>query len=204
MNNTSIRKKKSFWSVIWNMYRSEILFTLTILAIFVGFVGLVLLNDHFVIHNISFAVTFTIIESGVVIILWLAIANIIFNICIIKRLTYLPITEDELKESGIYSDNNSETVANWWYFLLNNVPFSKDSTVWKGVLVEIAIKFEELASTIGRIKRLASYETIDVFFSNDDMKRLIEMIDSASCKGEAIKKIAQDWHTKTVIRESQN
>lgn len=199
----NIRKKKSFWSIFWSMYRSDILFILTILALIAGFIGLVWVNSFFY-DNIFSAATLAAIEIVVVVILYSAIKNTICNICIIKRFTYLPITEDELKESGIYSENNSETVANWWYFLLNNISFSEDCTIWEGVLVEIAVRFDELANTIGRMKGLPSYRTINVSFSNDDMKRLIEMIDSASCKGEAIKNIAQDWHAKTVIRESKD
>lgn len=199
----NIRKKKSFWSIFWSMYRSDILFTLIILALIAGFIGLVWVNSFFY-DNIFSAATLAAIEIGAAVILYSAVKNTICNIFIIKRFTYLPITEDELKESGIYSDNDSETVANWWYFLLNKIPFSEDSEIWEGVLVEIAIKFEGLASTIGGIKQLPPYETIKVSFSNDDMKRLIGMISSASCKGEAIKNIAQDWRTKTIIRKSKN
>lgn len=197
MDNTSIRKKKSFWAVIWNMYCSEILFTLTILAIFVGFVGLVLLNDHFICHDIYFAIIYAIIEIAVIVAFWLIITNVTFNICIIKRFTYLPITEDELKESEIFAEKSDDlTIANWWYFLLNNIPVN-DSKVWDSISDRIETEFFEMVRTIEKIGHSHLHSSIreqPLHFTGTNIKKLIKEIDSAGCKEEAIKKLTQNWH----------
>lgn len=65
----NIRKKKSFWSIFWSMYRSDILFILTILALIAGFIGLVWANSFFY-DNIFSAATLAAIEIVVVVILY--------------------------------------------------------------------------------------------------------------------------------------
>lgn len=193
MDNTNVRKKKSTWSIIWDMWHENIMCVLSLVVFALVYAGVTFINYCFC-KDIFFALLLAIAEIGGAPLIFYACIYVIYNFCIIKRITYLPLTADELKASEIIVEGEDyTTAANWLYFLLSDLPFKGSSSISNAVLDKMQseyVQFTKAVKEIGCPLLFARNSSTRYIFSNACITGIIEKIYSDDSKEDIIKALA--------------
>lgn len=192
MDNTNVRKKKSTWSIIWDMWHENIMCALSLVVFALVYAGVTFINYCFC-KDIFFAF-FAIAEIGGAPLIFYACIYVIYNFCIIKRITYLPLTADELKASEIIVEGEDyTTAANWLYFLLGDLPFKELPNISTAVCDKMQSEYVQFTKTVREMGCPILYarnsHTSQVL-SRAYITNVIQKICSDGSKEDAIKALA--------------
>ena len=193
----NIKRKESFWELFYDTFKEQIEFAIGCIILICSFGGnfyalrkIYCKEDIFALS--TFAILAMIVEIVGILLIWAVIE--LLHICyrslsLINRLTYIPLTFEEMKAVGINVDSNKgieKIVAEIIYFLAENILCEKTiEEAYEGRWIFSNVKFafynkcEEIKSLIPYmeiIKNLANYDELQEIVSlpiNDENKETI-------------------------------